>query len=144
MELRSGLVDWYRDVTSVLYGLFLIALLPRTDNHFRYCTNTGSISLKFYIPDQLKHLKCLNDELTRTVYSQSVPIFFPQMQKSFPSVPPKRAYQVSLQKHSKSVQRKPARLKETSSDNFSKRISIVFSKTTLGSNKETLWHPRNG
>ena len=37
LGLRSELVDWYRDATSVPYGLLLIDLSPRTDVRLRYC-----------------------------------------------------------------------------------------------------------
>ena len=49
--LGSELVDWYRDALSVPFGHLLIDLSPRTDDRLRYCTNTGSIPSKFYIPD---------------------------------------------------------------------------------------------
>ena len=42
LGLGSELVDWYRDITSVPYGLLLIDLLPRPDDWLSYCTNTGS------------------------------------------------------------------------------------------------------
>ena len=54
LGLGLELVDWYRDVTSVPYGRLLVDLSPRTDDRLRYCTNTGSIPSKFYIPDRLK------------------------------------------------------------------------------------------
>ena len=50
LGLGSELVDWYRDETSVPFGHLLIDLSPRTDDRLRYCTNTGSIPSKFYIP----------------------------------------------------------------------------------------------
>ena len=53
----SELVDWYRGATSVPFGHLLIDLSPRTDNRLRYCTNTGSIPLKFHIADRLKQSK---------------------------------------------------------------------------------------
>ena len=55
--LGSELVDWYRDATSVPFGHLLIDLSPRTDDRLCYCTNTGSIPSKFYIPDRLKQSK---------------------------------------------------------------------------------------
>ena len=55
--LGSVLVDWYRDATSVPFGHLLIDLSPRTDDRLRYCTNSGNIPSKFYVPDNLKHLK---------------------------------------------------------------------------------------
>ena len=60
----SQLVDWYRDATSVRFGHMLIDLTPRTDDRLRYCTNTGSIPSKFYIPDRLKQSETLDDEHT--------------------------------------------------------------------------------
>ena len=90
LGLGSELVDWYRDATSVPFGHLLIDLSPRRDDRLRYCTNTGSIPLKFYTPDRLKQSKILEDEHTKSLYSPSAPIIFPQMQKSFPSVLPKR------------------------------------------------------
>ena len=108
LGLGAKLVDWYRDATSVPFGHLLIDLSPSTDDRLRYCTNTGSIPSKFYFPDRLKQSKVLDDEHTKSLRSPSVPIIFPQMQKSFPSVLPKRVYPVSLRMHEKSAQRKPA------------------------------------
>ena len=57
LGLGSELVDWYQDATSIPFGHLLIYLSPRTDDRLRYCTNTGSIPSKFYIPDRLNHQK---------------------------------------------------------------------------------------
>ena len=89
LGLGSELIDWYRDATSVPFDHLLSDLSPRTDDRLRYCTNTGSIPSKFFIPDRLKQLKILDDEHTKSLHSPSVPTIFPQMQKSFPSVLPK-------------------------------------------------------
>ena len=129
LGLGSELVDWYRDARSVPYGHLLIDLSPRTDDRLRFCINTGSIPSKFYIPEQLKQWKVLDDEHTKSVYSSSVPINFPQMQRSFPSVLPKRVYPVSLRMHNKPAQRKPSKHKRTSRGKFSKRGSTIVSKT---------------
>ena len=61
LGLGSELVDWYRDATSVHFGHLLIELSPRTYDRLRYCTNSGSVPSKFYIPDRLKHLRTLDD-----------------------------------------------------------------------------------
>ena len=127
--LGSELVDWYREEISVPYGHLLIDLSPRTDDRLRYCTNTGSIPSKFYIPDRLKQSKILEDEPTKSLYSPSVPIIIPQMQKSFSSVLPKKVYPVSLRMHNKSVQRKPANHKRTSRGKVAKRDLTTVSKT---------------
>ena len=129
LGLGSELVDWYQDATSVPFGHLLIDLSPRTDDRLRYCTNTGSIPSNFYIPDRLKQSKILDVEHTKSLYSPSVPIIFPQMQKSVPLVLPKRVYPVSLRMHNKSAQRKPAKRKKTSRGKISKRGSTLVSKT---------------
>ena len=128
MSLGSEVVDWYRDATSVPFGLLLIDLSPRTDDRLRYCTNTGYLPSKFYIPDRLKQSKRLEDEHTKSLYSPSVPIIFPQLQKSFPSVMLKRVYPVSLRMHKKSAERKPANHKKTSSGKVSEQKSTTASK----------------
>ena len=129
LGLGSELVDWFQYATSVPFGLLLIDLSPRTDDQLRYCTNTGSIHLKFHIPDRLKQSKFLDDEHTKSLYSPSVPIIFPQMQKFFPSVLPKRVYPVSLRMHNKSVKRKPAKHKKTSGGKISWRGLTNIAKT---------------
>ena len=129
LGLGSELVEWYRDTTSVSYGYLLIYLSPRTDDRLRYCTNTGSIPSKFYIPDRLKQFKNWDDEHTNPLYSPSFPIIVPQMQKSFPSVLPIRVFPVSLRRLNKSAQRKPAKHKKISRGKISKRGSTIVSKT---------------
>ena len=81
LGLGSELVDWYRDATSVPFGHLLIDLSPRTDDRLRYCTHTGSVPSKFYIRERLKQSETLDDQHTKSLYSPSVPIIFPQMQK---------------------------------------------------------------
>ena len=128
LGLGSELVDWYRDATSVPFGHLLIDLSPRTDDRLRYCTNSGSVPSKFYNPERLKHLRTLDDEHTKSLYSPSVPIAFPQMQKSLSSVLPKRVYPVSMRMHSKSGQRKLANHKKTSRGKFSRRNLVTITK----------------
>ena len=57
LGLGSELVDWYRDAKSVPFVHLLIDLSPRTDDRLRYCTNTGSLPSKFYIPERLEQSK---------------------------------------------------------------------------------------
>ena len=129
LGLGSELVDWYRDATSVPFGHLLIDLSPRTNDRLRYCTNTGSVPSKFYIPDRLKLSKKIDDKHTKSLYSPSVPIIFPQMQESFPSVLPKIVYPVSLRMYIKSAQRKPAKHKKTTRGKISKRSSTIVTNT---------------
>ena len=129
LGIGSKLGDWYQDATFVPYGHLLIDLSPRTDDRLRYCSNTESIPSKLYISDRLKHSKVLDDEHTKSFHYPSVPIFFPQLQKSFPSVLPKRVYPVPLRKRNKSVQKRPAEHKKTSRGKTSKQGSSFDSKT---------------
>ena len=68
LGLGSEIVDWYRDATSVPFDHLLIDLSPRTDDRLRFCTNTGSISSKFYIPDRLEQSTNLDDGHTKSLY----------------------------------------------------------------------------
>ena len=128
LGLGSEVVDWYRDATSVPFGHLLIDLSPRTDDRLRYCTNSGSVPSKIYIPESLKPLRSLDDEHTKSLHSPSVPIAFPQMQKSLSSVLPKRIYPVSMRMHSKSTQRKLANHKKTSRGKVSRRSLVTIAK----------------
>ena len=137
LGLGSELVDWYRDATTVPFGHLLIDLSPRTHARLRYCTNSGSVPSKFYIPECLKHLRSLDDEHTKFLYSPSVPIAFPQMQKPLSSVLPKRVYPVSMRMHSKSTRRKLARHKKTSRGKVSRRsLSTISKKNNLEAKKK--------
>ena len=100
LGLGSELVDWYQDATSVPFGHLLIDLSPRTDDRLRYCTDSGSFPSKFHLPERLKHLRTLDYEHTKSLFSRSVPITFPQMQKSLSSVLSKRVCPVSIWMHS--------------------------------------------
>ena len=128
LGLGSELVDWYPDATSVPLGHLLIELSPRTDDRLRYWTNSGSVPSKFYIPERLKHLRTLDDGHTKSLYSPSVPIAFPQMQKSLSSVLPKRVYPLSMRMHSKSAQRKIASHKKTSPGKISRQSLVTIAK----------------
>ena len=135
--LGSELVEWYRDATSVPFGHLLIDLSPRTDDRLRYCTNSGSVPSKFYIRERLKHLRTLDDEHTKSLYSPSVSIAFPQMQGSLSSVLPKRVYPVSMRMHSKSAQRKLANHKKTSRGKVSRRsLATITKKNNLEAKKK--------
>ena len=113
LGLGSEPADWYRAKMSVFFRHLLIDLSPRTDDRLRYCTNSGSVPSKVYIPERLKHLRTLHNEHTKFLYSASVPIAFPQMQKSLSSILSKRVYPDSKRMRSKSTQRKLASHKKT-------------------------------
>ena len=93
LGLGSAFVDWYRDATSAPFGHLLIDLSPRTNDRLRYCTNSGNIPSKYFINYNLKHLKYLDDEHTKYLYSPSIPALFPRMQKSIQETCPKEFIQ---------------------------------------------------
>ena len=137
LGLGSELVDWYRDATCVPFGHLLIDVSPRTDDRLRSCTNSGSVPSKFFIPERLKHLRTLDDEHTKPLYTSIVPIAFPQTQKPFSSVLPGRVCPVSMRMHSKSTQRKLASHKKTSRGKISRRsLATIAKKNKLEAEKK--------
>ena len=114
LGLGSAVVDWYRDATSVPFGQLLIDLSPRTDDRLRYCTNSRIFPSRFYVADNLEHLKHLDDEHTKSLYSPSIPAFFPRMQISVSKNLSKRIYPISQRMHRQPTAWKLARSKKTS------------------------------
>ena len=112
LELGSAFVDWYREATSVSFGHLLIDLSPRTDDRLRYCTNSGKIQSKFYVPDNLKHLENLDDEHTKSLYSPSIPALFSRTQNSVSQNLSKRIYRISQRVHRQPAARKLVRSKK--------------------------------
>ena len=135
-SLESELVDWYRDATSVPYSRLLVDL--QTDDRLRYCTSARSIPSNFFNPDRMKQSKVLDDEHSNSFYTPSVPIVFPQTQKLFASVLPKRVYQVSLLKENLQKFTKHHLTK------FKKRYSIALSKKSHLDTKKRLSGIRKG
>ena len=144
LGLGSELIDWYRDATSVLFGLFLIDLSRRTDDRLRYCTNSGSVPSKLFILENLKHLGTLEDEHRKSLYSPSDPIAFPQMRKSLSSVLPKRGYPFPMRMHSKSTQRNFACHKKTPRGKVSRRSLVTIAEKNNLEAKKKRFVVRNG
>ena len=95
LGLGSVFVDWHRDSSSVPFGYLFLDLSPRTDNRLRYCTKSGFIPSTFYVPDNLKHLKHLDDEHSKLLYPPSIQPLFPRMQSSVSENLSKRIYPIS-------------------------------------------------
>ena len=128
LGLGSELVDWYRDATSIPFDHLLVDLSLGRDDRLRYCTNSGWVPSKLYTPECLKQLRTLDDEPTNSLYSPSVLIGFPQIQKPLSSVLPTGVYPVSVHIFSKSTQRKLAGRKKRSGGQYSRRKLVFIAK----------------
>ena len=138
LGLGSALIDWYRDTTTVPFVHLLVDLSPRTNDRLRYCTNSGNIPSKFYVPDNLKHLKYLDDEHTKSLYSPSIPALFPRMQNSVSKNLSERIYAVSQRKHRQHAARKLVRGKKKTRPKVQRRNSrTVFKKNNLEATKKS-------
>ena len=138
LGLRSALVDWYGDATSVPFGHLLIDLSPRTDHRLRYCTRSGNIPSKSYVPDNLKHLKDLDDEHTESLYPLSIPTPFLRMQNSVSKNLSKRVYPISQRVHRQPAARKLVRSKKNSRPKVRRQKSrTVFKKNNLEATKKS-------
>ena len=131
LGLRSALVHWYRDAMSVHFGHVLFDLSPRTDDRLRCCTNSGNIPSRFFVTDNLKRLKNLDDEHTKSLYSPSIPALFPRMQNSVSINLSKRSYPISQQVHRQHNARKLVRNNKKSRPKVQRQNSrIVLKRTT--------------
>ena len=90
LDLGSQLKEWYRDATSILYGHLLNDLTPKTVDSLRYCTKSGSIQSKFYLPAGTD-TNFLDDEHTIRLFTanfsnispKTLKIIHPPLSKSF-------------------------------------------------------------
>ena len=128
LGLGSALADWYRNATCVPFGHLLIELSPRTDDRLRYCTNSGKIPSKFYVPDNLKYLKYFDDEHNKSLYSPSIPALFHRMQNSVSKNLSKKIYPISRRMHRHPAARKVVRNKKMSCPKVQRRNSRTFVK----------------
>ena len=144
LGLGSALVDWYRDATSVPFGHLLIDLSPQTDDRLRYCTNSGNFPSKFHVPDNLKSLKYLDDEHTKSFYSPSIPAFFPRMQNSVSKNLSKRFYPISQRVHRQHAARKFVNVKRSHFLKYRDEIHEVSVKRTTWKQRRNLLSSQKG
>ena len=138
LGLGSALVDWYRDETSVPFGHLCIDLSPRTDDLLRYCTNSGKIPSKFFVPENLRQLKHLDDEHTKSLYSPNNPTLFPRMQKSVSKNLSKRIYPICQRVHRQPAAKKLVRSKKKSRAKVQGQNSqTVLKKNNLEATKKS-------
>ena len=138
LGLGSALVDWYRDATSVLFGHLLIDLSLRTDDRLSYSRTNGNIPSTFYIPDNLKRLKYLDDKHTKFLHSPSISALFPRMQNSVSKNLSERIYPISQQVHRQPAAGKLVRSKKKSRTKVQSRNSpTVLKKKNLEASKKS-------
>ena len=138
LGLGSDLVDCYPDATSVPFGHLLIDLSPRIDDRLRYCTSSGNIPSNFHVPDNLKHLKLLDDEHTKSLYTPSIPALFPRMQNLVCKNLSKRIYPTSHWMDLQPAAGKFVRSKKKSRREVQRQNSwTVFQKKNLEATKKT-------
>ena len=129
LDLGSQLKEWYQDATSVPYGHLLIDLTPKTVDSLRYCTNSGSVSTKLYLPAGIE-TKFLDDEYTIRLYSPNISKTFPKASKTIHSQLPKRFHSVSERVFSKLIKRRAPRSSERRRSKMTKKISELTQKRT--------------
>ena len=81
LGLGSQLKEWYQDATSIPYGPLVIDLIPKTVDLLRYCTNSGSVPSKFYLPAGTE-TKFLDDEHKIRLYTPNISNIFPKNPKT--------------------------------------------------------------
>ena len=146
LELGSTLVECYRDATSGPSDHLLIDLSPRTADRLPYCTKTGNTPSKFYVPDNLKHLKHLDDEHTKSRYSPIIPSPFPRMQNSVPKNLSQGDYpifqpanrQLAAKKLLRSEKKSRAKIQRRNSRAFFRKNNLEATKKLLLSQKRLL------
>ena len=128
----SALVDWYWDETSVLFVHSLIDLSTRTDDRLLCCRNSGNTPSKFYEPNNLKHLKYLDEEPTEFFHSPSIATLFPRMQNPFSKNLSKKIYPISQRVHRQPAARKLVRSKKKSRPEVQRQHSpTVFMENNM-------------
>ena len=95
----------------------------------RYCTNSGSVPTKFYLPVGIE-TKFLDDEYTIRLYSPNISKIFPKASKTIHSQLPERFHSVSERVFSKPIKRGALRSSERRRSKISKKIQELTQKRT--------------
>ena len=131
----SQLKESYLDATSVPYGHLLIDLTPKTVDSLRYCSNSGSVPTKFYLPAGIE-TKILDDEYSIRLYSPNISKIFPKASKTIHSQLPKRFHSVSERVFSKPIKRRASRSSERRRSKISKRNYRTNTKNNYSTQKK--------
>ena len=127
--------EWYQDVTSVPHGHLLNDLTPKTVDSLRYCSNSGSVSTKFYLPAGME-TKFLDDEYTIRLSSPYISKIFPKISKTLYSQLSKNFHSVSERVFSKSKKRRTSRSSERRRSKITKKIFRTNTKNNSSTRKK--------
>ena len=81
LGLVSQLKEWHQDATTTPYDHLLIDFTPKTVGSLRYCTNSGSVPTKFYLPVGTE-TKFLDNEHTIRLCTPNISNNFPKTSKT--------------------------------------------------------------
>ena len=130
LGLGCQLKEWYQDATSVPYGYLFNDLTTKTVDSLRYCSNSGSVPTKFYLPAEIE-TKFFDDEYTIRLYSLNISKFFPRAPKIIHSQLSKKFHSASERVFSKPIKRRASRSLERRRSKTSKRIFRINTKKLL-------------
>ena len=128
LDLGSQLKEWYQDAKSIPYGQLLFDLTPKTVDSLRYCTNSGSISTKFYLPAGTE-TKFLDDEHTIRLYTPNVSNLFsktsqtiqPLLSNKFLSVPQRMSCNFATRRALESPKSRRSKISKRTIKNHTKK-----------------------
>ena len=112
--------DSYQDATSTPDGHLLIELTPKTVDSLRYCTNSGSVPSKFYLPAGTV-TKFLDDEHTVGLYTLNISNILPKTSKTIHSALSKKFHSISQPISSKLARRRAKGSPKSRRSKISKR-----------------------
>ena len=117
---------------SVAYGHLLIDLIPKTVDSLRYCSNSGSVTTKLYLPAGIE-TRFLDEGYTKHLYSPNISKICPKALKTIHSQLSRRFHSESEREFSKPIKRRASR----SSDKRRSKISKRYFRTNPKKNSST-------
>ena len=138
LGIGSTLVDWFRHVCSVPFVHLLIHLSPPTDDRLRYCTISGNIPSKIYVPTTWSIWNNWTMNTLNLSTLQAFQHFSLACKNSFSKNLSQRICPISQQAHRQHAAGKVVRSKKKSCDIVDRRNSWTVVKTnSLEGTKES-------
>ena len=142
LGLGSQLKEWHQDATSTPYACLLIDLIPKTVDSLRYCTNSGSVPSKFYLPAGIE-TKFLDDEHTIRLYTPNISNIFPKtsktihlpLSKKFHSIPQRMSSKLTTRQAKGSSKKRRIKITKKKPKLTRRRTSLHKRRTILSSPK---------